>query len=144
VRALIAALLSAAVGCDDPAVAARAAEVLEHGATRAHAECFVSDPATPPAFSYEYFSLSASLMQDGSCIAAFSGSVVSPFPAGRQSLAGFSPRGAAQPCRLDSVVSPNQTLFVSAGEIASDATSVTYSIETYCTGFNLEAFGELP
>lgn len=88
--------------------------------------------------------MTASLMQDGSCIASFSGSVASPFPLGRQSLSGFTPRGSSQPCRLDSVASPNQTLFVSGGEIASDATSATYSIETYCTGFNLEAFGELP
>jgi hypothetical protein len=139
---LLAAAL--AVACDDPEVATKAASVLEHGMVEANAVCEVPFSANG-SFCTTSFILRASLFLDGSsfvqCIphAAIAG-------AGDYGIATFNDR--ADPVQAVGGPGGVAKCTLSEGEVifsnSSEPCSRPESIETYCTGRNLEAFGVEP
>src|SRR5262245_6610915 len=153
---LLAALLW---GCDDPAAGDRAANILEHGLARARAVCasgFACFPNAGVGCGYADWGtkLDAILLQDGMLLQQFPSGVNS----GHAMV--ITTRGepvtvVTQPYSCELRVESN----ISAGVWTLDLvgtpdpscsafyqpTALTsVDIETECTGFNLEAFGELP
>lgn len=134
-RNLLALLALVALGCDDQAASDLAASVLTHGAAAAHIECAV--PGGPNQFTSRLYR--ATLLQDGACLATVGGAVVNSsvlIPVGGTWL---SPR-TAPTCPVEAFGA------ISASAEGGDVTvnGVDYDITTYCTGFNLEAFGVSP
>lgn len=136
-------LLALAVGCDSPAAASRASNILEHGLVQAELDCNVQDdlrfapPDSCPAGSALVFKLD--YLQDGS---AFIQRSLSSVP-----VSHFVPRGNPFGPM------PNGPFFITfPGDGSMEITSpgvlcsgLVYSksieIEGNCTGFNLAAFG---
>ena len=138
-RLLIAMACAAVVGCDDAEVATRALDVLEHGSVAARADCAVSADLPGAGTGVKY---RAHKMQDGAAIMATS------VDWGGMSATRFCARDEA--CADSFTVTINEgasstiVLSVSSGDLVVDtyeSSPQTFSVETYCTGFNLEAFG---
>lgn len=139
------AYLPGAVDCTTQEVHDRAVNLLEHGLTRAHAECALGSPGLC-APGYASLKYNMSLLQDGACFASSSGNTTAPFQPNMVNASGFTPRGDARPCTTlvaGNSSNPSTSLYVSAGFI-TDGGSCSFDIATHCTGFGLEAFGELP
>jgi hypothetical protein len=119
---LIAAL---AFGCDDPAVGAKALDVLEHGFVAAHARCQCE--LTPGNSVF----MTATKMVDGSCLSGF-GSGLTRFYARTES--------EAATCEtFQSHIEAGDFVYHPTGH--GNAADATFDITTCCTGFNFEAFG---
>lgn len=121
---LIAAL---ALGCDDPAVGAKALDVLEHGVMAAQARCQCE--LTPGNSVF----MTASKLQDGSCLAG-DGSSLTRFWSRLEAN--------AETCEVFSG-------HLAGGEFVYHPTGhgtdvAAFDIETCCTGFGFEAFGVEP
>lgn len=138
-------------GCDDVEVAARATNVLEHGIVQARIECLgipANSGAWPTSFKIQK-------LQDGSTITTgnftHGGPILTTFCARDEACAqvvavGVAPGTSVHPlvcpfASIDSVRVDDDTL-----EYCLDNIGVyeTFSTATYCTGFNLEAFGVEP
>lgn len=146
-RYLLTLLALLAFGCDDPAVAARAASILEHGAVEASFVCSGTwthgNGGGAETLGYRY---QASALVDGSAFV----STVSNFP-WQAAMTMFYPRGSV-PAEFEQYMPlgspPGVQFFVVDGSIsiqdqggAPDDPEVISLEDADCTGFNLEAFG---
>lgn len=127
-RALILAAL--ALGCDDPAVGAKALDVLEHGVVEASVDCHFPMPGSCSATAEMYH---AALLIDG-------GVFTNSRAGGR-----FWKRGSAEAGDFMAPLS-NGTPLVTVSDgllhvFGGGCGDDDYAIETYCTGHNLAAFG---
>jgi len=141
-RWLLIALL-VALGCDDPDVAAKALDVLEHGSVMASVVCEVPKESTPLTICDEAYDVRAKLLVDGS---SFVQCIPNPGVAalGDYGFSSFNERG-------ESVAAHGRgsggyfTCSLGGGQVSFGQKGTSCSrdedIETYCTGRNLEAFG---
>jgi hypothetical protein len=144
-------LAALAFGCDDPEVASRAANVLEHGIVNAQITC-VDVPVNSGSWMTFY---RANKLQDGSSFSR------AKFGHGNVEVQDYCSRD--QDCAPVAAVGLNSdfsTTSPGCPGAASEAISAkdgfieycldnvgvfdSFDIETYCTGFNLEAFGVEP
>lgn len=129
---LIVAALVLAAGCDDPAVRDRIDSVLDHGSVQAEALCDI--PLYTLHYSCSSFQLKADLLQDSASIVRL-GNITS-----------FNKRGdSVQHC--DALPPYGGTcVTLIGGDVEFDGFcqgnpyTGGFDIDTYCTGFNLEAF----
>lgn len=129
-------------GCDDSDVEMRALDVLANGMAHAHIRCVMT---LTPDWSGGYpGTYEATRMQDGSCLAFVS--------AGAASAGSFSPRalGAALDCEVTAGAGSgmDQHFSVADGDVdvlyehvSQPNDTEAFAVDTYCTGFNFEAFG---
>lgn len=136
-HSLLAFAALAALACDDPAAMALAESVLEHGVAKAHIECAGQFNGTGSG-TYR-----ATKMQDGSCLAsgAYSTAYAYGVPFTRAATQ-FSPRGEAG--AADCSVEIPDSFVMSAEDGDWSYVGTPKAIDTFCTGFNLEAFGVAP
>lgn len=129
-RALILMAAALAAGCDDPAVEAKVADILEHGIVAAEVTCscnYGQNNANSVAYR-------AQKLIDGSCF-------VSRSTATAAYLLARSDNGA-EACRVGDYSASGGDLVVDHDYDPSAPYFI--DLETCCTGFNLEAFGVTP
>jgi hypothetical protein len=140
VRRLLALVALVTVACDDPAVGAKAADVLVHGVTEAEVACagtFVRTGDGTFPFKYRLAKL-----VDGSAFVSLSAHTT------KQSL--FSSRTSVEPDFAVVADAFDGITFAVAGgsltlaEVSGANIDETVDLDTECTGFNLEAFGVEP
>jgi hypothetical protein len=127
-RRLVLLLAALAFGCDDPAVAAKAADVLEHGFISGELTCQCNYG------SNEAFTIRAFRFVDGACWMDGALGSVTLYPRSHQDAAGC----VLEHPRVDAF--DGEDFQVSPAYVDPSA---PYTIEasTCCTGFNFEAFG---
>lgn len=121
----------AALGCDDPAVGAKALDVLEHGFVAAQIRCSCSIVSDGVPYGVNY---SAQRLLDGACLVSSAASQ----PAG--TILWARSEANAVDCRRNDVylLDGDIHLVIPTGDGPRD---LSEEIATCCTGFNLEAFG---
>ncbi len=120
-----------AVGCDDPAVATKAVDVLEHGAVAARVSC-LCDTDPEPGFVTQVVRARAMKLVDGSCYV--------------QETAALWGRDESESATCPTRPGENGNVLFEDGLLKQEGGAPlqvvgTAGIETCCTGFNLEAFG---
>lgn len=123
-RRLVLLLVALVFGCDDPAVSAKALDVLERGGLDASISCVFTGCSVQETYSATRFA-------DGSVLASVRG------------LINFRIRGTADALTFKATSGPhNTTVEAIDGELVETGwCSAAFDIESSCTGFNLEAFG---
>lgn len=142
-------LPSVAVDCNDSDVHDRALSVLHNGFVqgRFHCPMYLRDNNVPTALCRAVTgSWDVTLFADGS-LYAYDGGYTGPARfVSRAETYASSPGGSADLSNGFPYPPAINTWSLAAGEItytASDCPNITTVVETECTGFNLEAFGDL-
>lgn len=128
-----------ALGCDDPAVSAKALDVLEHGIVAAHVSCSTS---------FNWPGIGSGLDANVDIKRLVDGSTLTRVqrewdPASATNLCERNEACAATGEIVSPLGSPSLTVWAESGEVhiePSGQSVIDLDIDTQCTGFNLDTF----
>lgn len=140
---LLAALLCA--GCDDESLPAKVAAAQLHGIVAAQVICNCTITTADEESTFTSLQLGPALVSnfqankliDGSCLSGFDQSTTT---GDAMTLKARGTAGAGS-CRFGAYHAESGKMYVDEGGPGSYETAWSRSLDTCCTGFNLEAFG---